>query len=265
MNNWKPLIIVMLTLTGCYSFNILDAACATESTWKVTQEHRNMGEVTTYIAKNGIKMIFHSNDFNYSCYGPDWELLLYNEKQKIMERKPFSYWASRGIKTPLSLTDNTWLNRLPRIKGKEALYANHKALFYLLTPTDRSGKPDYTSKADFGHYIVSKTITSHPNAIRFAQLVFDSPPVPNYPLKLTKFCRGNSYGFNMKYNQEKSELTILSTSKVEKIQTAQVKPKLALSMYKAAPQSDIIVNQKRFSDFFEYMYDKDKKQEKKNR
>lgn len=234
-------------------------ARAYESGWKLSQSHRNLGPATTYVSPRGVRLVFSANDFVFASHAPDWELLLYNEKSKKMLRKPYSQWSVEGISTALSLNDNSGLKSVPKTKGKLTTYADHKARIYLLAATDRKGNPRFLAKSDFGQYLGSSVIKTDPRAIEFAQKVFDIPEIGLFPLKVTKFCRSNSYGFGMKYNKEKSMIKLLSTSKVEAIKNPRVKPLLPLSAYKKTPQSEIIVNRKEFSDFFKYMYDKDEK------
>ncbi|HMP52799.1 MAG TPA: hypothetical protein PKD05_14690, partial [Candidatus Melainabacteria bacterium] len=61
----------------------------------------------------------------------------------------------------------------------------------------------------------------------------------------------------------KNMINLLSTSKIEKIKNPDVKPTLPLAKYHDTDQSKIIVNQKKFDEFFRYMYDKDNQRERK--
>lgn len=257
----KPFLMLLVLMTGLCPTGVR----AEELGWMLKQNTHNLGPTTTYISSNGIRIVFEANNFSFSCYGPKWDQILYNEKQKLIEKKPFSYWSTRGIKTPLSLNDNSSLRRLPQTRLSDALYAKHPSTVYLITQTDARGNPKYLTNSDFAKYIVSKDIHTHPYVIAFAQAVFDAPRSKNFPLKLSKFCRDNSYGFGMKYNQEKNMINLLTTSKVERIKNPDIKPALPLAKYHDTDQSKIIVNQKKFDEFFRYMYDKDNKREGANR
>ena len=106
----KPFLTILVLFTGLCPTGVR----AEEHGWMLKQNTHNLGPTTTYISNNGIKIVFEANNFSFSCYGPKWDQILYNEKQKLIEKKPFSYWSTRGIKTPLSLNDNSSLRRLPQ-------------------------------------------------------------------------------------------------------------------------------------------------------
>lgn len=233
---------------------LLPLPAQAKSGYALEQEHLIYGNVRTIVAADGVKAICKGNDFEFSTNAPDWDLLLYSKKRKLLSVRPFADWSKRGIKTAIAIANNETLYKWPRILLRDNFpYAGKTCKLYVFPGKSSTGRPMSLKYGKFGEYIVCDKLSTHEKVPRFLQALFDTPPDRGVPLSFTRFGQPNSYGFGLNYNRKESSYTILKTKRI----TSEKEPRTMLDMprsaFKPAQESDIVVNQSHFNDFFQEM------------
>lgn len=237
---------------------------ARQKSWLLEQNHYSYADLKTYVLKDGVKVVCTKNDFEFSCSKPEWDMLLYSEKRKLLCKRPYSDWSKRGIKTALVIQNLEALHNWPRVIVRESTpYAGVNARLYAFPGKSSTGRPMSLKYGKFGEYIVTDALACHENVAKFLQALFDLPPDRGVPLRFCRFGKANSYGFGLKYNQKEDVTEILSTKRVVPIKQVRVGPVMPLSAFKTVLESDIVINKGDFSEFFQEMT-KPRKPEKKN-
>lgn len=222
--------------------------------YALEQEHLIYGNVRSIVAPNGVRVICKGNDFEFSTNAPDWDFLLYSKKRKLLSVRPFSDWSKRGIKTCIAIANNETLYKWPRVLMRDNFpYAGKTCKLYAFPGKSSTGRPMSLKYGKFGEYIVCDRLSTHENVPRFMQALFDTPPDRGVPLSFKRFGQANSYGFGLNYNRKEASYSILKTNSIAPEKEPRTMLDMPRSAFKPALESEIVVNQSHFNDFFKEM------------
>jgi hypothetical protein len=222
---------------------------------ELKQIHRIYGKVDVQITADGARLKGANTDYIFVCSAPAWDMVLFSDKRKLVARRPRSDWSKKGIRTALSIMDNSALHSWPRTLVATKNYHGLKASIYGFPYRYKNGYPAELKHGKFGEYILSEPKLARAEVESFLQALYDCPPADGIPLRLAKLSQGNSYGLGLKYNKTEDSVSILETvstswiNKTVNISTAHTRN------YKVVSESDIVVKHDDLSDAFQHLVD----------
>lgn len=205
---------IVLTLTvnapaGAVGHGQASGKTSLNSMLVLEQTTRGLGPMTTYIYRDRVKCVVGTH-WIYLSAAPDWEVVVFNPKTKLMARIPFDKFVKYGPETAgyVESVIHDW----PRVLDKpDCKYAGMDAVNYALPFRYKNGKLVSLRHGKVGEYVLAKSVKADQHVIRFLQAFQRTPPDPRVPLKYAKLGYPNLYGTGLKYNKQESWVVNLST------------------------------------------------------
>lgn len=222
---------------------------------ELKQIHRIYGKVNVQITRDGALLKGENTDYTFVCRAPSWDMVLFSDKRKLVARRSRADWSTKGIKTALSIMDNSALHKWPRTLVATKNYHGLKSFVYAFPYKYENGYPADLKHGKFGEYILSDPKLARAEVVSFLQALYDCPPADGIPLKLAKYAQGNSFGLGLNYNRKEDIVSILET-----VSTALISKPLEINTehtknYKLVSESDIVVKHDDLSDAFQHLVD----------
>ncbi|HEY9777074.1 MAG TPA: hypothetical protein V6C81_25130 [Planktothrix sp.] len=203
------------------------------------------GPLIVDVQKNGIRMDTADHEKTILCAGPTWDAYLFNNKHKLLYKRPYSVWVKDGVLTALSLEWNDFDQKA--VHTGELNYAGLSAAEYAF-PSSHNG----VSNIRFGKiadYVTTNAVEIDPKIGKFVSSLFDCPLSKMGLLMRFRRIAGRTYGFGLKYNRQDYIETCLQTTNSTYAPLDQ-KLFLAPTDYKPASDGAIFVDQSDSNEAF---------------
>lgn len=186
------------------------AAHAQEKMLVLKQVQRGLGPMTTYIYRNGAKAVLTKQGWVFQCVGPDYQVVIYNPKTRLMSKKSFASFERDGPETAGYIESEipSW----PLVVEKDIVkYAGRNALQYALPLLRKNGQVVSLKYGKAGEYVMEKDFQVDLHVAHFLQALQRTPPEDKIPLRFAKFGFPNRYGHGLRYNKAEEWVINLTT------------------------------------------------------
>ncbi|HEY9777075.1 MAG TPA: hypothetical protein V6C81_25135 [Planktothrix sp.] len=187
------------------------------------------GPMIVDVQKNGIRMETVDHEKTILCAAPSWDACLFNNKRKRIYKRPYAVWSQHGMQTALSMQINDFSERAVR---------ERQILYYGLAACEYAFPRRHVKIAD---YITTNAIDVDPRVSKFVSSLFDCPLTDKGILMRFRRMAGRTFGFGLKYNEEKSIEICVETKKASYAPLDQ-KLFVAPTDYKPASDGEIFVD-----------------------
>lgn len=239
---WGPVAALVCIVLSCPPAN------AFESDWRINQKQMLYGQVSVYIAKNGVRVVCKGSDYSFSCCAPTWDAILYSEKRKLVNKRTYADWSKNGIRTALSVQVNDDLYTWPLKFVRKTKVNEVDADFYAFPYKYQNGVAANLKLGNVGTYITTSAPNAPKQVEQFLQALFDLPPNQGIPLRFVKIGNTQAYGFGLSYNRKETRHTLLETVEIKKLKTKL--PDLALKGFKSTTENEIVVKKGEVDNVF---------------
>lgn len=250
MHVLKLLAILLICIP---TFAVTSVTARTTEHLELKQIHRIYGKIDLLVTRDGARLRGENTDYTFVCQAPDWDMVLFSDKRKLVARRARSDWSKKGIRTALSIMDNSALHRWPRTLVGSKNYHGLRSAIYAFPYKYENGYPADLKHGKFGEYLLYEPKFARPEVESFIQALYDCPPAKGIPLKLAKYAQGNSFGLGLNYNKKVDTVIVLET-----VSAAWKNTPVNISVdhtksYKRVSESDIVVKHDDLSDAFQHL------------
>lgn len=155
-------------------------ALADEKGWVLTQRSAQFGDQYVYISPSGLKLVSPAKGINIVTSAPDWNVALYNDKNKSFYSTSFNKWmqdldrklAGRGQ----DMSDRKWT------KSGSTKVAGQNATQYVTNGSPRMAKSASIRHADCW---ISEDIAVPAHIAQMLAKVYGLPDTRTFPLKVS--------------------------------------------------------------------------------